>query len=107
MLFKSTPAMNAHLPLTIILAVTLTTAAFFIFAISMALKTKLSKVTTGKEGIIGEVGIAVTKIAPEGDVRVHGEYWKAFSSEPIKKGEKIVVEAVEGLKLKVTKQVNQ
>ncbi|MBD3287219.1 nodulation protein NfeD [candidate division KSB1 bacterium] len=106
MLFKSTPTMDVHLPLTIILAVTITTAAFFIFAISMALKTKLTKVTTGKEGIIGEIGTAVSKIAPEGDVKVHGEYWKAFSDEPIKKGDKIVVENVEGLKLKVKKQVN-
>ncbi len=103
MLFKSTPTMNIHLPLTIILAVTITVAAFFIFAISMALKTKLTKVTTGKEGIIGETGIAISKIAPEGDVKVHGEYWKAFSDELIKKGEKIIVENVDGLKLKVTK----
>ena len=103
MLFKTTPSMDVHLPLTIILAVTITTAAFFIFAIGMALKTKLTKVTTGKEGIVGEIGIAISKIAQEGDVKVHGEYWKAFSDEPIKKGEKIIVENVEGLKLKVKK----
>jgi len=106
MLFKSTPSLTIHLPLTVILAVTLTTSAFFIFAISMALRTYRKKVTTGKEGIIGEVGLAVTNIAPEGQVRIHGEYWKASSNEKIKKNEKVKVINVEGLKLIVEKQNN-
>lgn len=105
MLFKSTPSMDVQLPLKVILAVTITTALFFIFAIGMALKTKTKKVTTGKEGIIGETGVAVSKIAPEGDVKVHGEYWKAVSDDRIKKGDKILVTDVQGLQLKVVKKL--
>ena len=101
MLFKSTPSMDIHLPLSIILSATITTALFFIFAISMALKAQTKKVTTGKEGIAGENGVAVTHIKPEGDVKVHGEYWKAYSDQQIKKGQKIIVEKVDGLQLKV------
>jgi membrane-bound serine protease (ClpP class) len=89
--------------LELIIAVVAFTAAFFIFAISMALKTFRTKVTTGAEGIVGEKGIAQTKISPEGNVSVHGEIWKAFSDNTIKKGEKIRVVAVEGLRLKVEK----
>jgi len=104
MLFRTTPSMEVHLPLKIILVVTITTALFFIFAVGMAIKAQHRKVTTGREGIIGEVGIAVSKINLEGNVNVHGEYWKAFSDEPIQKGDNIVVEKVDGLKLKVSKK---
>lgn len=99
MLFKSTPSISVHLPLSLILAVTLATSAFFIFAIYMALRTHRKKVTTGKEGLVGEIGIAITNIEPEGEVRVHGEYWKASSQEKIKKNEPIKVIDVLGLKL--------
>lgn len=103
MLFKSTPSLSIHLPISVILAVTLATSAFFIFAISMALRTHRQKVTTGKEGIVGEIGIAVTNIDPEGEVKIHGEYWKANSKLKIKKNEKVKVVGVEGLRLIVEK----
>lgn len=89
--------------LSLILAFVAITAAFFIFAFSMAFKAHLSKVTTGAEGIIGEEGIAQTKISPEGTVNVHGEIWKATSDQQIRKGERIRVVSVSGLKLKVEK----
>lgn len=106
MLFKSTPSLSIHLPLSLILAVTLATSAFFIFAILMALRTHRQKVTTGKEGIVNEIGIAVTNIDPEGEVRIHGEYWKAYSDQKIKKNDKVKVIDVDGLKLIVEKQSN-
>ena len=36
-----------------------------------------SKPSTGQEGLIGEVGVARTRLDPEGQVFVHGELWKA------------------------------
>jgi len=103
MLFKSTPSIAVHLPISLIISVTLATSAFFIFAVFMALRTLKTKVTTGKEGITGEVGIAVTTIDPEGQVKIHGEYWKAESSQKIKKNEKIIVVKVDRLILIVEK----
>jgi membrane-bound serine protease (ClpP class) len=105
-LFRSSPSLTIHLPISVILAVTLATSAFFIFAVSMALRTHRRKVTTGKEGIVSEIGVAVTNIDPEGEVRIHGEYWKAISKEKIKKNEKIKVIDVAGLQLIVEKQNN-
>ena len=104
MLFRSTPAISIYLPISIILPVVLTISAFFIFAILMAWRTHRKHVTTGKEGLIGEVGVAVSPINPEGEVRVHGEYWKAISDEKIKTNEKVIVTDVEShLQLKVRK----
>ncbi len=106
MLFKSTPSISIHIPISLIISVTLAISAFFIFAMAMAVRTIRKKVTTGKEGIVGEIGIAVTDIDPEGQVKIHGEYWKACSAEPIKQNEKIVVIDVERLQLIVKKPNN-
>ena len=60
---------------------------------------------TGSEGLIGLEGIAKTDITKDsGMVLLHGEIWSAYSDEPIPKGEKVVVELVLGLRVKVRKQ---
>lgn len=60
--------------------------------------------TTGAEGMVGKTGTALTAIRPEGRVNIQGEIWRAESDTPIKRGEPIVVEKVEGLKVIVRKQ---
>ncbi|MCG8603995.1 nodulation protein NfeD [bacterium] len=91
----------------LIITVVTITAGFFIFAFSMALKTHFKKVTTGTEGLVGENGLAQSKISPEGNVTVHGEIWKATSDQVIKKGDRVRVVAVDGLILKVEKLAEQ
>lgn len=98
------PAPFLRISWQIILPVTLATAAFFLFALGMTLKTRLRKPVTGKKGLIGEIGVAETRLAPEGKVFLHGELWNAECEEVVKKGEKVRVVAVEEhLKLKVVK----
>jgi len=102
-LFKSTPSVAAHLPFHLIISVTIASSLFFIFAILMAIRTHHKKISTGKEGMKDEIGIAISDIAPDGQVKIHGEYWTATSTEKINKNEKIRVLAVEGLQLIVEK----
>jgi membrane-bound ClpP family serine protease len=59
--------------------------------------------TTGKEGLIGERGKALSAIYGEGEVFVHGEIWKAMSEEEIQEGDAIEVMMANGLALKVRK----
>ncbi|MFQ5709687.1 MAG: NfeD family protein [bacterium] len=59
--------------------------------------------TTGQEGLIGTIGVAKSRIAPEGQIEVRGELWKAESPETIEAGQKVVVEEVHGLRLVVKK----
>ena len=40
------------------------------------------RVTTGAEGLVGEVGEAITACDPEGSVRIRGEIWKARADSP-------------------------
>jgi membrane-bound serine protease (ClpP class) len=103
MLFES-PSPFMKLSLYIILPAVLITALFFTLTIRLAYKAYKRKPVTGSEGLIGEAGLASTDISKdEGMVLLHGERWAAYSDESISKGEKIVIEAVSGLKVKVRK----
>jgi len=59
---------------------------------------------TGPEALTGEVGIAVTDLKPDGEVRVAGVVWRAISiSGDILKGQKVRVKFLKELVLTVEK----
>jgi membrane-bound serine protease (ClpP class) len=93
------PEMQVHL-LTA-LAVSIPLGVITAFLMSIALRARRNKVVTGPEGLIGEVGVARTPIAPRGTVFVHGEIWNATSAKPIEAGSRVVVRRVVGLELEV------
>jgi membrane-bound serine protease (ClpP class) len=72
-------------------------------SIYLAKKAHQLRTITGMEGLLGEVGVVKESLNPEGRVLVHGETWNAKSDVAISDGEKVIVEAVEGLKIKVRK----
>lgn len=82
-------------------AVALPFAGITVFLVSLVVRARASKVITGTEGMIGEVGVARTPLAPGGKVFVHGEYWDAICSAPLDDGAPVRVTAVEGLTLRV------
>ena len=100
MLIES-PADYMSISLGVIIPAVLVSAGFFIFAVTMAIRARIKKPTTGKEGLVGETGIAATDLSPEGKVSVHGEFWNAVSDEPVEKGGKVQVIGTKDLKLKV------
>ena len=71
------------------------------FLMSIALKARRNKVTTGPQGLIGEIAVARTPLEPEGKVFVHGELWNAVSPIPVQIGEQVRVRGVTDLKLQV------
>ncbi len=80
------------------------TAAFFIFAIGMGIKAQRLKPTTGAQGLVGEIGKAVTDLRPDGQVKVHGEIWNTTSLDgTLRKGTAVRVDQVDNLRLKVRK----
>lgn len=100
MLIES-PTEYMKISLSVIIPAVLVSAAFFMFAVTKAIRARLTKPTTGMEGLIGETGTVSTPIAPEGKVSIHGEFWNAMSDQKIEAGEKIQVIGVMNLKLKV------
>jgi membrane-bound serine protease (ClpP class) len=93
-----------EISLPIIILIVALTVLFFSFAITFGIKAQRKKPTTGIEGLINEIGQAITDLNPAGQVRVHGEIWNAESIEGlINTGEKVMVTKINSLKLLVKK----
>jgi membrane-bound serine protease (ClpP class) len=93
------PEMRVHLVTA--LAVSIPLGLITAFLMSIAVRARRNKIVTGAEGLVGEIGIAETTLAPAGKVVVHGEFWDAVSTVPVPAGERIIVRQVDGLTLKV------
>ena len=78
-----------------------TLVGFSLFAVSRGVKAQRLTPTTGREGLVGESGRALTELAPAGKIFVHGEYWDACCDGTVKSGELVVVTGVEGMILTV------
>ncbi len=88
--------------LQVIIPVVVVSAAFFLTVAYFGFKAQKKKKLTGIEGMVGKKGIAETDITHRGGkVFIEGELWNAYSDEEIKKGEEVIVDSIEGLKLKV------
>lgn len=87
----------------IIVSFGICTLLFFLIVIGAVIRAHRRKVTTGKEGILGEVGVTKTKIAKEGLILAQGEIWTAVveGEEVIEEGEKVKIVGTDGLKLKI------
>lgn len=86
----------------IIAATVAVSSGFFLLATGMVVRTQRRPVTSGQEGMIGEVGEAIDPINSSGIVFVHGEYWQAWSAQPLPAGAKIrIIKVMDGLKLQV------
>jgi len=92
--------------LKVIIPVVIATGGITLFLVGNVIRTRKNKISSGKEGLIGEIGETQINItSKKGKVFVHGEIWNAVSKtgDTIKKGEKVEVVKVEGLKLIVTR----
>lgn len=83
--------------------------AFMFFVVTVLVRDRRRRVVGGAEGLVGELGVAVTAVHRDGYVRVHGERWSAVSPAPIASGSRVRVDAVDGLLLRVgeTKEESQ
>ncbi len=85
----------------VIAGATMTITLFFVLAIGLVYKAHRRRPTTGKEGLVGEEGVALTDLNPDGSVEVHGEIWNASAEEPITKGQAVKVEQIDKERLKI------
>lgn len=102
MLDNSSTSSGTSISRVAILAVTAIMAGFFLFAVGAVLRTRLTRSTTGKEGMRDTIGVVRESIDPEGYVFVTGELWRARSTMgPIPIGDFVRVLDVDGLTLVV------
>lgn len=92
--------------LSSLLAISAAALAFNVLVAIVVYRAMKQKPTTGQEGMIGEQGVVISTIHNEGQVFVHGEIWQAKSEEILHRGEKVVVQSIEGMKLLVRRKVD-
>jgi membrane-bound serine protease (ClpP class) len=64
------------------------------------------KVTTGSQGLVGEIGTALKDFEAMGKVLIHGEIWNAQSDDIIRKDDRVIVTGVNSMVLLVEKKNN-
>jgi membrane-bound serine protease (ClpP class) len=95
---------RVSLPLVILVAIVI--GLTFAVIVGFALRAQKTRIKTGQESLIGAAGTAVTDLDPAGQVQAAGELWSAEAAQGsarIRKGERVEVVKVEGLRLKVKK----
>jgi membrane-bound serine protease (ClpP class) len=81
----------------VVLPTAVVVAAVTGFLLTRVLRAHRQRPMTGREGLVGDVGRAISELAPEGKVAVHGEYWDGRSTGgAIAAGSSVEVVAVHG-----------
>ncbi len=83
------------------LSVSLPLGLITIFLMIKVFQARKSKVVTGIQGMIGEIGVVSAPLAPNGKVFVHGELWDAVAPTTLEVGQAVVVCGVEEFTLQV------
>ena len=86
---------------SVILPVVALAAAFSLFIVGMGMRAMRQRPVTGREEMVGLVGIVKTALTPHGQLAVHGELWEAVSEQPLQPGEEAEVVRMDGLRLYV------
>jgi membrane-bound serine protease (ClpP class) len=77
-------------------------AALLSFVAWKIASSRRGRLVLGSQGLVHEAGEALSEIGPQGgEVFIHGEYWRARAAEPIPRGARVRVAAIDGLVLTV------
>jgi membrane-bound serine protease (ClpP class) len=76
---------------------------FFLLAMPTVQRARFSTQTIGREGLVGERGVALGALSPDGVVEVRGARWRATAHREagLSSGSDVVVSGVDGLFLEV------
>jgi membrane-bound serine protease (ClpP class) len=86
-----------HMHVWVVVTVTALIGGFWAFAVSKSVAARRSPVTVGPEQIVGLEGV----VRAGGNVFVRGELWRVQSAEPLHEGDRVAVDALDGLTLAV------
>jgi membrane-bound serine protease (ClpP class) len=92
---------GTRLSWTIIITVTASTTAFFMFVVGAGLRAQRAGPAMGQRSLIGRRAEAVERLAPSGYVRIDGELWRAVAEAPVDAGAAVDITGVDGLTLRV------
>ena len=105
MILIDAPEPELQLSLQFVVPVVVGFAAIGIFLARLGLAAQRRRAVSGEAGMVGAIGevlLAINSDRP-GQVRVHGEIWRAVAPEPIAAGARVQVTRIDGLTLTVQK----
>jgi membrane-bound serine protease (ClpP class) len=99
MLFNSADgAPFLQVSLAAIATMTAILLGFFVLVVGAVARSRRRKVTTGREGMVGEIAEVRTRLDPTGFVHVESELWRARTvGRPVEPGEQVRVVGLDGL----------
>lgn len=86
----------------LIAGVALAAGIVMLLTVSVFMRARKARVTTGVEQMLQGTAIAMEDFDARGHVDIHGEIWNAVTQAPVKKGQRLRVLRVDGLTLEVT-----
>ena len=89
------------LPIGLITSVSTAAALLLLGVVWLAMRSRTRPIVSGAEQMTGEVAVALEDFDVEGSVRIYGERWRARTTSPVRKGERVRVKRVTGLLLDV------
>lgn len=108
MLYDSPETTGIRLSWYVVIPTVGTTAALVFFAVSLGIRALYRPSVTGESAMVGRLGVARSTLAPEGQVMIDGELWRALSQDgTVAAGDPVKVAAIDGLTLKVTRSAQR
>jgi membrane-bound serine protease (ClpP class) len=108
MLYDTPQTTGIRLSWFVIVPAVGTTAGLVFFAVSMGIRALYRPAVTGQSAMVGRRAIARSALAPEGQVLIDGELWRAVSPDGrIEAGEAVQITAVDGLTLTVIRSAQR
>src|SRR5215471_7429094 len=101
LLLVNGPIPEMRVQLWAALAIAIPLGLITVFLMSIAIRARHNKVTTGEPGLIGETGIVTVPLVPAGKVLLRGALWDAVAPMNVDIGTQIVVRDVRNLVLQV------
>jgi membrane-bound serine protease (ClpP class) len=101
-LFPANEGAN-QLSVALVIGTVLSTAAFFLLAMRLALAVRHKPLFQNPDAVVGTVGEAKTDILKDGAVQVGDELWTAEADELIVSGTRVQILRRNGLRLKVAR----
>jgi membrane-bound serine protease (ClpP class) len=87
--------------LSVIFAVTASTVVVLGFLVLLVIRVHANRPVMGMSSFVGEIAEVAVPLTPEGKVFYNGAYWDAVSQEPVARGAKVRILAMDRLRLLV------
>lgn len=91
----------------IVAAIAAFMAILLVVSIRMFMRIRRSPVVSGVSSMVGMEGVSTQDFQESGLIKVQGELWRAQADTALKKGDRVIITAVEGLSIRVRKVDDQ